>query len=281
MVPLGILIFCTLGSILGGLATPSEAAAIGCIGAMLLAVAYGRFTYAGLKAACVSTMTTASMVLFLAVASNIFGSVFSRLGSAQWVTQLLVSLPVAPVVMLIIIIALIFLLGWPFEWPAIILVFLPIFQPVVVVALKYDMVWFGVLVAVTLQTAYLSPPVAMPAYYLKQVVKEWNLSVIYRGMADFMVIQCFAVGLIFIFPSIAMWLPTTLAEGARVERIKENEAGRKAAAGKKGEEKIDSLEAGDLKDEDARAGDGKSGEGQAGAADAPEKDDLKVVPAKR
>ena len=118
-------------------------------------------------------------------------------------------------------------------------------------------------------------------HYLKQVVKEWNLSVIYRGMADFMVIQCFAVGLILIFPSIAMWLPTTLAEGARVERIKENEAGRKAAAGKKGEEKIDSLEAGDLKDEDAKAGDGKSGEGQAGAADDPEKDDLKVVPAKR
>ena len=274
MVPLGMLIFCTLGSILGGLATPSEAAAIGCIGAMLLAVAYGRFTYAGLKAACVSTMTTSSMVLFLAVASNIFGAVFSRLGSAQWVTQLLVSLPVAPVVMLIIIIALIFLLGWPFEWPAIILVFLPIFQPVVV-ALKYDMVWFGVLVAVTLQTAYLSPPVAMSAYYLKQVVKEWNLAIIYRGMADFMVIQCFAVALILLFPPIAMWLPTTLAEGARAERVKENEADRKAEAGKKGEEKVDSLEAGDQRD-DAAKDSAKEGGEKKGAADDLEKDDMKA-----
>ena len=243
IVPLGMLIFCTLGSILGGLATPSEAAAIGCIGALLLAVVYGKFTVAGLKNACISTMTTSSMVLFLAVASNIFGSVFSRLGSAQWVTQLLVSLPFPAWVMLVIIIVLIFLLGWPFEWPAIILVFLPIFQPVVA-ALNYDMVWFGILVAITMQTAYLSPPVAMSAYYLKQVVREWSLSTIYRGMADFMVIQCLAVVLVLSFPAIAMWLPQTLSAQARADRMIENEADRKAADGKP-EEKVDSLEAGD------------------------------------
>ncbi|MFZ2736962.1 MAG: TRAP transporter large permease subunit [Burkholderiaceae bacterium] len=240
MVPLGMLIFCTLGSILGGLATPSEAAALGCIGALLLAFAYGSFTLKGLKSASISTMTTSSMVLFLAVASNIFGAVFSRLGSAQWVTQLLISMPVAPIVMLIIIIVLIFLLGWPFEWPAIILVFLPIFQPVVA-ALNFDMVWFGVLVAVTMQTAYLSPPVAMSAYYLKQVVKEWNLSIIYRGMADFMVIQCIGVGLILLFPAIAMWLPNTLTEQARIERMQEN-AG---ASGRPDVKEYESLEAGD------------------------------------
>ncbi|MBL8382292.1 MAG: TRAP transporter large permease subunit [Burkholderiales bacterium] len=268
MVPLGLLIFCTLGSILGGLATPSEAAAIGCLGATALAVAYGKFTWSGLRNACISTMTTSSMVLFLAVASNIFGSVFARLGSAQWVTELLVSMPVAPVVMLVIIIVLVFLLGWPFEWPAIILVFLPIFQPVVV-ALKYDMVWFGILVAITMQTAYLSPPVAMSAYYLKQVVREWNLSTIYRGMADFMVIQCIAVAMVLIFPPIAMWLPQTLAEKARAERVIENESERKAADGK-AEEKVDSLEAGDnLPQRD-------EGKAEEGAADDLEKgDDLK------
>ena len=272
MVPLGMLIFCTLGSILGGLATPSEAAAIGCLGAVVLAIAYGRFTISGLKNACISSMTTSSMVLFLAVASNIFGSVFARLGSAQWVTELLVSLPVAPVVMLIIIIALVFLLGWPFEWPAIILVFLPIFQPVVV-ALKYDMVWFGILVAITMQTAYLSPPVAMSAYYLKQVVKEWNLSTIYRGMADFMIIQCFAVALVLTFPAIAMWLPQTLSEKARAERVIENEADRKAAVPKTEAEKVDSLEAGDQRDDAKKEGEGEEKKGA--AADDLEKGDMK------
>src|SRR6185295_19401021 len=106
-------------------------------------------------------------------------------------------------------IILIFLLGWPFEWPAIILVFLPIFYPVIA-ALKFDMVWFGALVAVTLQTAYLSPPVAMSAYYLKQVVREWSLGTIYKGMFEFMLLQCVAVALLMIFPEVATYLPERL-----------------------------------------------------------------------
>ncbi len=119
-------------------------------------------------------MATSSMVLLLAVTSNIFGAVFARLGTANWITQSLLSLQMPPTLMLILILILIFLLGWPFEWPAIILVFLPIFYPVVA-AMKIDLVWFGALVAVVLQTAFLSPPVAMSAYYLKQVVKDWSL----------------------------------------------------------------------------------------------------------
>jgi len=113
------------------------------------------------------------------------------------------------------VIVLIFLLGWPFEWPAIILVFLPIFYPVIA-ALKFDMIWFGALVAVTLQTAYLSPPVAMSAYYLKQVVKDWSLGTIYKGMFEFMMLQCIAVALLMIFPQIATYLPAQLREGAFV-----------------------------------------------------------------
>ncbi|GBD41839.1 hypothetical protein HRbin39_01226 [bacterium HR39] len=108
---------------------------------------------------------------------------------------------------------LIFLLGWPFEWPAVILVFLPIFYPSAVATVKalgLDMVWFAALVAVNLQTAFLSPPVAMSAYYLKQVVPEWSLMDIYRGMFEFMFLQVLALVLIIIFPDIAMWLPRQL-----------------------------------------------------------------------
>jgi tripartite ATP-independent transporter DctM subunit len=209
MVPLAVLIACTLGTILAGVVTPTEAAAMGATGAILLAVAYGRFTLPGLKTAMFSTMTTSSMVLFLAVASNVFGAIFARLGSAAVITNALVKLPVPPLVTLLLVMLLIFLLGWPFEWPAIIFVFIPIFYPVVA-ALKYDMLWFGVLVAVNLQTAYLSPPVAMSAYYLKQVVPQWNLGTIYRGMADFMVIQVIALIVVILFPEIALWFPRWL-----------------------------------------------------------------------
>ncbi len=218
MVPLGLLISSTLGSILMGIATPTEAASVGVMGAFVLSVAYRRFTFSGLRAACISTMNTSSMVLFLAVASNIFGAVFARLGTAQWITDSLLSLPLPPTLMLLLVLFLIFLLGWPFEWPAIILVFLPIFYPVVV-GLKFDLVWFGALVAVVMQTAYLSPPVAMSAYYLKQVVPSWSLGTIYKGMFDFMGIQVIAILVVFFVPQVAMWLPTTLAERTRAERM--------------------------------------------------------------
>ena len=218
IVPLAMLITCTLGSILLGLATPTEAAAVGCFGAFVLALAYRKFTYAGLKAACVSTMNTSSMVLFLAVTSNIFGAVFSRLGSAEWITKSLLALPLPPILMLLLVLVLIFLLGWPFEWPAIILVFLPIFAPVVQ-ALNYNLVWFGALVAVTMQTAFLSPPVAMSAYYLKQVVPQWSLGTIYKGMFDFMGIQCICILTVLFVPGIALWLPTTLTAQSTLERM--------------------------------------------------------------
>jgi hypothetical protein len=147
--------------------------------------------------------------LFLAVTSNIFGAVFSRLGTAGWVSDAILSLPIPPELTLGLIVFLIFLLGWPFEWPAIILVFLPIFYPILV-ALKVDLVWFGAVVAVTLQTAFLSPPVAMSAYYVKQVVKEWSLKTIYAGMMEFMVIQAFCIVLLFAFPQVVTYLPSLL-----------------------------------------------------------------------
>ena len=131
VVPLFLLIAATLGSILMGLATPTEAAAVGALGAFVLALCYGRVTYAGARQAVLSTTATSSMVLLLAVTSNIFGAVFSRLGTADWVTKWMLSLPLSPVMMLVFVVILLFLLGWPFEWPAIILVFLPIFYPII------------------------------------------------------------------------------------------------------------------------------------------------------
>ena len=207
--PLVVLIAATLGSILGGLATPTEAAGVGALGALALALAYRRLDSAGLRQVLLRTLATSSMVLFLAVASNVFGAVFARLGTAAWITEWLLGLSVPPTLMLILIVLLVFLLGWPFEWPAIVLVFVPIFYPVVV-ALGIDLVWFGALVAVTLQTAFLSPPVAMSGYYLKQVVPDWPLATIFRGMLEFMAIQVFAIGLLLAFPAIATWLPERL-----------------------------------------------------------------------
>jgi tripartite ATP-independent transporter DctM subunit len=229
VLPLVGLIAATLGSILAGLATPTEASAIGALGALILAAVYRKLSYAGLKRAVLSTTATSSMVLLLAVTSNVFGAVFARLGTANWITETMLALPLPPVLMLIIVLVLIFLLGWPFEWPAIILVFLPIFYPVVDglkgalgeslgIPVDLVMVWFGATVAVVLQTAFLSPPVAMSAYYLRQVVKEWSLATIYKGMFEFMILQVFAIALIVAFPAIATKFPEQMrAESAAVK----------------------------------------------------------------
>jgi len=206
VLPLAALIAATLGTIMAGVVTPTEAAAMGASGAILLTILYGRFSLKGLKQAAIQTCLTSSMVIFLAVASNVFGAVFSRLGSATVVTNAMIALPLPPFGMLLLVQALIFLLGWPFEWPAIILVFLPILWPVIE-AMKFDPVWVGVLIAVNLQTAFLSPPVAMSAYYLKSVVPQWDLRTIYGGMADFMVIQVIGLILVMLFPQIALWFP--------------------------------------------------------------------------
>jgi tripartite ATP-independent transporter DctM subunit len=209
IVPLGAIIFCALGSIIFGLATPTEAAAMGALGATILTACYGRLSLGTVRRACYQTLQTSSMVLFLAVASNVYGSVFTRLGTGTWIANSLLALPVPPLMMLAMLMGVIFLLGWPLEWPAIILIFIPIFLPVVT-ALKFDLVWFGTLVAVNLQTAFLSPPVAMAAYYLKSVAPTWELKDIYRGMFDFMVLQVIGLAAVFFFPQVALWLPNLL-----------------------------------------------------------------------
>jgi tripartite ATP-independent transporter DctM subunit len=209
IVPLATIMFAALGSIIFGLATPTEASAMGASGALLLMIVYGRFTFRSLWQACQNTLETSSLVLFLAVASNIYGAVFTRLGTSTMIADAMLSWNLPPTAMLVALMAVIFVLGWPLEWPAIIFIFLPIFLPVVQ-AMKIDLLWFSTLVAVNLQTAFLSPPVAMAAYYLKSVAPKWELSWIYRGMVDFMLLQLIGLLIVFFFPPIALWLPEKL-----------------------------------------------------------------------
>ena len=209
IVPMAVIMFAALGSIIFGLATPTEASAMGATGSLLLMICYGRFTFKGLWEACLKTLETSSLVLFLAIASNIYGAVFTRLGTSTMIADTLLSWNLPPTAMLVALMVIIFLLGWPLEWPAIVFIFLPIFLPVVT-ALNVDLLWFCTLVAVNLQTAFLSPPVAMAAYYLKAVAPKWELRQIYRGMFDFMLLQLIGLLVVFFFPQIALWLPEKL-----------------------------------------------------------------------
>jgi tripartite ATP-independent transporter DctM subunit len=196
----------TLGPILAGLATPTEAAAVGVLGTAVMAAAYGQLRWPTVKQAMILTAQQSSTVLFLAVASNIFGAIFTRLGSATLMTETLIGLPLPPMGTMLVVMFLIFLLGWPFEWPAIVLVFVPLLQPAII-ALQFDQLWFATLIAVNLQTAFLSPPVAMAAYYLKAVAPDWKLTDIYWGMGEFMVLQIAGLVLCILFPGIALWFP--------------------------------------------------------------------------
>ena len=209
IVPLGCVIFTSLGSILAGLATPTEAAACAGTGSVVLTACYGRLTWKSLRIAAMKTLQTSAMIMFLAVAANIYGSVFARLGTATLITDTLMAMEVAPMTMMIMLMVVIFILGWPLEWPAIVLIFVPIFLPVVE-NLGFNMVWFCTLVAVNLQTAFLSPPVAMAAYYLKGVAPDWSLGKIYRGMMEFMVLQCIGLTIVLLFPDLVLWLPRLL-----------------------------------------------------------------------
>jgi len=207
VIPVIVVILSTLGVILMGIATPTDAGAIGCAATFVLTVLSGKLTIAKIRACMRSTLEISSMILLLVVASNLFGAVFSRLGSADFIANALMSLSLPPMLMLILILLLIFLLGWPLEWVPIVLIVIPITLPIVQAA-GIDLVWFSTLVAVTLQTAWLSPPVALSAYFLRGVVPSWRLTDIYAGMLQFLFLQVIAVGMLLAFPKIATWLPT-------------------------------------------------------------------------
>ena len=205
--PIILVIMSTLGVILMGIATPTDAGAVGCAAVFLMTLASGRLTFAKVRKSAYQTLEVSSMILMLVTASNLFGSVFSRLGSAEYLASMLTDMALPPTLMLIVILALIFVLGWPLEWVPIVLVVVPITLPLVQAA-GIDLIWYSTLVAMTLQTAWLSPPVALSAYFLKGVVPQWELKEIYAGMVQFMVLQLVGVGLLLMFPKLATWLPS-------------------------------------------------------------------------
>ena len=209
LVPPALLVFAALGSILFGYATPTEAAGCGAVGSLLLALAYRKLTLPKLQTALVKTLEISALIMVLVAASNFFGSVFSRLGTPMLLTEFLLNLEMNRYFVLAIVMGMIFLLGWPLEWVPIVLIIIPIILPLIE-ALEFNLTWFAILVAVNLQTAWLSPPVALSAYFLKGVVPEWDLKDIYMGMMQFMVLQVIGLILIIIFPQIALWLPTYL-----------------------------------------------------------------------
>ncbi len=216
LMPPTILISFALGSILLGLATPAEAAAMGAFGAILLSLAYRKFTFPSFFDSLIKALEITVLIMFLVAASNFFGAQFSALGTPKMLTELLLGLDMSPYLILLLVMALIFLLGWPLEWVPIVLIVVPILLPTVeALSLhgldRYDMmVWFGILVAVNLQTAWLSPPVALSAYFLKGVVPNWDLKDIYLGMMQFMLVQLFGLILLLIFPQLVLWLPKVM-----------------------------------------------------------------------
>jgi tripartite ATP-independent transporter DctM subunit len=206
-IPLALLILSVLGAIMFGLATPTEAAAVGAFGAILLAAGYRALTWQGLREAVFLTARTSAMVCWLFVGSSTFASIFAYLGGEGIIKGFVLGLDMNSVMFLIAAQIIIFLLGWPLEWTEIIIIFVPIFLPLLA-HFNIDPLLFGVLVALNLQTAFLSPPMAMSAYYLKGVApKTVLLTQIFRGCMPFLYIVVVCMVIVYIFPEIALWLP--------------------------------------------------------------------------
>lgn len=208
--PLALLIGAVLGSIVGGWATASEAAALGAIGALVLAAAYRRLSWDRLKDSVFLTSRTTAMVCWLLVGSMVFSSTFAVLGGQRILEQWVYSMDLSPGGFMLLSQVIIFLLGWPLDWTVIIIIFIPIFLPMLA-HFGIDPLFFGLLTALNLQTAFLSPPMAMAAYYLKGVAPpNVTLGQIFAGMVPFMLLQVSAMVLLVVFPQIGLWLPRLL-----------------------------------------------------------------------
>jgi tripartite ATP-independent transporter DctM subunit len=206
-IPLAILIMAVLGAILFGLATPTEAASVGAFGGLVLAASYRALTWERLKESVYLTVRTSAMVCWLFVGSWTFSSVFSYLGGEQLIEEFVLGLNLSPVTFLIIAQLIIFVLGWPLEWSEIIIIFVPIFLPLLE-PFGIDPLFFGILVALNLQTSFMTPPMAMAAYYLKGVAPPHiQLVQIFKGCFPFLFVVLFAMVLLYNFQQIALWLP--------------------------------------------------------------------------
>ena len=209
-VPLTVLIALVLGSILGGLATPAEAAAMGALGGLLLAVVYRTLSWQKVKDSVYLTAKATAMVCWLFVGSWTFASVFSYLGGHDIIEHWVLGMNLQPWQFLVMVQLIIFVLGWPLEWSEILIIFVPIFLPMLD-TFGVNPYFFAMLVALNLQTSFLTPPMAMSAYYLKGVLRaEIELIQIFKGIMPYLGIVIFCMFLMYIFPSIALWLPDKL-----------------------------------------------------------------------
>ena len=208
--PLAVMIISVLGSIVFGLATPTEAAAVGALGGLILAAAYRQLNFGVIRESTFLTAKTSAMVCWLFVGSSIFSASFALLGGQELIEQWVLSLNMTPVQFMLLAQFIIFILGWPLEWTEIIIIFMPIFIPLLG-HFQIDPLFFGLMVALNLQTAFLSPPVAMAAFYLKGVAPPHvTLNQIFAGMMPFMAIQVLAMFLLYMWPAIGLWLPQLL-----------------------------------------------------------------------
>jgi tripartite ATP-independent transporter DctM subunit len=205
--PLALLILAVLGSILFGLATPSEAAGVGALGGLVLSAAYGQLRFSRLRESVYLTARASAMVCWLFVGSWTFSAVFAFLGGQAVIEKFVIGLNLSPTVFMILVQTIIFLLGWPLEWTEIIVIFVPIFLPLLD-DFGIDPIFFGILVALNLQTAFNTPPVAMAAFYLKGVApKQVQLTDIFSGALPFVWMVFASMLLVYTFPEIALWLP--------------------------------------------------------------------------
>jgi tripartite ATP-independent transporter DctM subunit len=205
--PLALLILSVLGAILFGFATPSEAAAVGAAGGLILALAYRALTWERLRESVYLTVRTTAMVCWLFVGSATFASVFAYLGGDRLIAEFVIGMDLTPLTFLLMAQLVIFILGWPLEWTEIIIIFVPIFLPLLP-HFGIDPLFFGILVALNLQTAFLSPPMAMSAYYLKGIAPpEVTLNQIFAGCLPFLALVLLCMVIVYVFPQIAFWLP--------------------------------------------------------------------------
>ncbi|HEY7690551.1 MAG TPA: TRAP transporter large permease subunit, partial [Dongiaceae bacterium] len=211
--PLAVLILAVLGAIMFGLATPSESAAIGALGSLVLALAYRSLTWQKLKESVFLTARTSAMVGWLFIGSFIFSAVFAALGGDDVIKDFVVALDLSPLGFMIMAQIIIFILGWPLEWTEIIVIFVPIFLPLLD-HFGIDPLFFGLLIALNIQTSFLSPPVAMAPFYLKGVAPAHvTINQIFAGVMPFLFIVLIAMVLLYLFPEIGLWLPRQVYGG--------------------------------------------------------------------
>ena len=208
LIPPLALILAVMGTILAGVATPTEAAGLGATGAAVLAMFNKKFTWDVIKHSCFSTMKTTAMVMMLFIGGKFFSSVFLSMGGGDVVADLLIGSGLHRYVVLFIMMLIVFLMGMFIDWAAILLVTVPIFMPISM-ELDFDPLWFSMLMCVNLQTSFLTPPFGYALFYYKGVAPpEYTMMHIYRGIIPFVLLQLVGIGILCIFPQIVTWLPS-------------------------------------------------------------------------